>query len=94
MVTIARTGGMHPCASEEGRCCGNVTYAAAAVRFTAHFRAIQARVMLAYDVYPFCGDGIDLIVSHNFFAPTRHATGPFSFNSGQPFSLTFAASTF
>ncbi|KAK9906836.1 hypothetical protein WJX75_008813 [Coccomyxa subellipsoidea] len=66
-----RPGGMHPCASEEGRCCGNVTYAAAAVRFTAHFRAIQARVMLAYDVYPFCGDGIDLIVSHNFFDPTR-----------------------
>ncbi len=64
-------GGMHPCASEEGHCCGNTTYAAAAVRFTALFRAVGARVMLAYDVYPFCGDGIDLVVSHNFYDPSR-----------------------
>ena len=64
---------MHPCASEEGRCCGNSTYAAAAVRFTAMFRAMGARLMLAYDVYPFCGDGIDLVVSHNFHDPARRA---------------------
>ncbi|CAL8462363.1 g1896 [Coccomyxa elongata] len=66
-----RPGGMHPCASEEGHCCGNSTYAAAAVRFTALFRAVGARVMLAYDVYPFCGDGIDLVVSHNFYDLSR-----------------------
>lgn len=62
---------MHPCASESGGCCGNATYGAAAIRFTSHFRAMQARVMLAYDVYPFCGDGIDLVVSHNFVDPAR-----------------------
>jgi hypothetical protein len=51
----------------------NATYAAAAIRFTAHFRAMQARMMLVYDVYPFCGDGVDLVVSHNFVDASRSA---------------------
>ena len=30
-----------------------------------------ARVMLAYDVYPYCGDGLDLVVTHHFVNPVR-----------------------
>lgn len=66
-----RTGGMHPCAAEGGGCCGNGSYGAAAVRFTSHFRAVGARVALAYDVYPYCGDGLDLRVTHHFVDPQR-----------------------
>lgn len=62
----ADAGGMHPCASEEGKCCGSHKYAASIIRFTSHFHAEGARVMLAYDVYPYCGDGLDLVVSQNF----------------------------
>ena len=62
---------MHPCALEEGRCCGGHNYGAAVIRFTSHFHAEGARVMLAYDVYPFCGDGLDLVVTHNFVAAYR-----------------------
>ena len=57
---------MHPCASEEGKCCGGHNYAATIIRFTSQFHAVGAHVMLAYDVYPYCGDGIDLVVSQNF----------------------------
>ena len=64
-------GGMHPCALEEGKCCGGHNYGAAVIRFTSHFHAEGARVMLAYDVYPYCGDGLDLVVTHNFVASYR-----------------------
>lgn len=64
---------MHPCAMEAGGCCGNASYAAAALRFTSHFHATGARLTLVYDVYPYCGDGIDLVVSHNFIDPSRCA---------------------
>jgi hypothetical protein len=57
---------MHPCVSTEGKCCGAHKYGAAIIRFKSHFHAVGARVVLAYDVYPYCGDGLDLIVSHNF----------------------------
>ena len=62
---------MHPCALEGGGCCGNVSYGAAAIRFTSHFHAAGARVMLAFDVYPYCGDGLDLVVTHRFEAKYR-----------------------
>ena len=64
-------GGMHPCALEEGKCCGGHNYGAAVIRFTSHFHAEGARIMLAYDVYPYCGDGLDLVVTHNFVAAYR-----------------------
>ncbi|CAL5227669.1 g10676 [Coccomyxa viridis] len=66
-----RPGGMHPCALEEGKCCGGHNYGAAVIRFTSHFHAENARIMLAYDVYPYCGDGLDLVVTQNFVAAYR-----------------------
>ena len=63
---LIHAGGMHPCASEEGKCCGGYKYGASIIRFTSHFHVRAARVMLAYDVYPYCGDGLDLVVTQNF----------------------------
>ena len=49
----------HPCALDGSSCCG-LPQANFVLRFESFLRAPQALLILAYEAWPICGDGLDL----------------------------------
>lgn len=54
---------VHPCAAEDGSCCGG-RYAASVIRFTSHTLAPAATVLVKYTAAPNCGDGVKVELVH------------------------------
>ncbi|KAK9805857.1 hypothetical protein WJX73_008965 [Symbiochloris irregularis] len=53
---------LHPCANAGGGCCNSSAYAPFVLRYESFFHSRQALLVLAYEVWPTCGDGLDFIV--------------------------------
>lgn len=53
---------MHPCAGGGSSCCG-LDAAPIVTRFNSYFASKQAVLIMAYEVWPICGDGIDMEIS-------------------------------
>lgn len=51
----------HPCAMDGEQCCG-LARADFVLRFESFFAAPNAGLTMAYEVWPVCGDGLDLEV--------------------------------
>ncbi|KAK9808906.1 hypothetical protein WJX72_006158 [[Myrmecia] bisecta] len=54
---------LHPCASTGSPgCCGGTMHSNAAIRLRSNFKAEPALAIVAFEVYPVCGDGLDVSV--------------------------------
>ncbi|KAK9907269.1 hypothetical protein WJX75_000339 [Coccomyxa subellipsoidea] len=51
---------IHPCVSTTGPSCCGLPYAAFNLRFQSFVTAPQGMLLMAYEVWPICGDGLDL----------------------------------
>ncbi|EIE24869.1 hypothetical protein COCSUDRAFT_53105 [Coccomyxa subellipsoidea C-169] len=65
---------MHPCAGTEGGCCGNTGFAPFLLRYESFFHSTNALLVLAYEVWPICGDGMDFVVRLKPNGPRRAQT--------------------
>eukprot|EP00884_Botryococcus_braunii_P014758 jgi/Botrbrau1/23283/Bobra.0102s0026.1 len=52
---------IHPCVSASGDCCGDVR-GSVVLRWQSFFSSPNAQLVLAFEVWPICGDGLDLEV--------------------------------
>lgn len=60
---------MHPCARAGTTCCGHAT-APIVARFNSFFASEHAVLIMAYEVWPICGDGLDMEIALTSTGPS------------------------